>query len=162
MTCDHFWDRMLDLQSGVHLHKIMFVAIKIENKLDRACIIVPHSSRSLDSWATYLSSNSLRYIWRCFFHYFLMSTLYWTISLIQMHIISMSIAKNLYFDMSRSSDVFFNKDTVITKSFSTLSLTALQCLEELFWWSHNTHTFATTTWDSFDQYWIGHFICLFM
>jgi len=79
-----------------------------------------------------------------------MTTLNGTISFVEMHIIAMSITKYLNLDVSRSGDILFNQNTIVTESFGTLSLATLQSLHELFRRANDKHTLASTTRDSLD------------
>lgn len=146
----------------------MFIWIKVKNKLYCTCIIIyctciiiSNSPSCLYSWTTNRWSNCVSDIGRRLFDYFLMPTLDRAVSLVEMDIVALLITKDLYFDMSWSSNIFFNQNTIITESFKRLTLTTLQSLHKIFFSSYNSHSFTSSTWNSLNQNRIFHFICLF-
>jgi hypothetical protein len=107
-VCYHLGNWVLYLQASIHLHKVVLVWIQIKYKLYCPCVVVSHSLGCTQSWIIYWQPNLITDIWRCFLNNFLMSSLYWTIPFIEMHIITMLISKYLYFYMSWFSDIFLN------------------------------------------------------
>lgn len=108
---------MFNLKSCVHLHEVMFVGIEIKNELNSTCIVISYSFGSLDSWLTNLRSDCLWNIWWGLLNDFLMSSLDWTISFVQMNVIFHHITENLNFNMTWFCYVFFDQNSIITKWF---------------------------------------------
>ena len=145
MTSNHLWDRVLNLESGVHFHEIVFVWVKIKNKLHCACIIITNSSSCFNCWVTHRLSNFIWNIWWSFLNYFLMSSLNGAIPFIEMYIVSMSISKDLNLNMSWSSDVLLNKNSIIWKWVQRLSFAAFEGFHKLFRIVDNSHTFTSSS-----------------
>ena len=152
---------MLDLKPCIHLHEVMFVWIKIKDKLNSSSIIVTHCScclncRMANRWSDWLSD-----VRRCLFNYFLMSALNWAVSFIKVHVISHLVSKNLNLDVPWSSYVFLNKNTIVTECFECLTLATLQSLHEILLLSNYSHSFSSSTGYSLNQNWVFHLVCFF-
>jgi hypothetical protein len=117
---NHFCNRVFNLKSSVHFHKVKFVVSCVKNKLNSTCIVIPDSLGSCDCSLTNLSSQSRCNLRRCFFNYFLMASLHSAVSFIQINIVTMFVAKNLYFNMPWLFYVLFENHVVILKSLHCL------------------------------------------
>src|SRR5699024_503558 len=85
------------------------------------------------------------------FNNFLMSSLYGTISFMQMNDISMLIADNLHFDVLRIFDKFLNIYLIITKSSFCFCFGSLIGLFHMTGMTNNSHPTPTDTKCSFND-----------
>ena len=60
-----------------------------------------------------------------------MASLYRAITFIQMHHVSVMVAKNLYFDVSRSFDELLQEQSSVTERRSSLRARSLECIFQL-------------------------------
>ena len=58
-TSDHFCDRMLNLQTGIHFHKVKFVSVCVKDEFDCTRIVIPNSLCSCNCCLAHLSSKSI-------------------------------------------------------------------------------------------------------
>ncbi len=79
---------------------------------------------------------------RCFFQYFLVTTLYGTFALKQIKRITVLVGENLYFYMTGGGDIFFYKNCAIAKSGLCLVDGKFHLLLQFAALPHNAHTFA--------------------
>jgi hypothetical protein len=121
LLCNHFSNRMLNLESCIHLHEKEFICFCVKDEFNGTCIIVTNSSSSLycslTNFFSHLRSNSR---WS-FLNNFLMSSLYRTVSLIEINIVTILISKHLYFNMSWFLNIFFNNHMIITEILNSFS-----------------------------------------
>mmetsp|Transcript_7081 Transcript_7081/g.20072 ORF Transcript_7081/g.20072 Transcript_7081/m.20072 type:complete len:307 (-) Transcript_7081:711-1631(-) len=112
----HFRDRMLHLEPGVHLHKVKLVRITIENELHGSCADVIHSPRTVCRGFPHASLDFGRES-RCrsLFDDFLVPPLNRTVSIPQIHMAAVCIAKHLHLNVSGLTNVFLNQDAGISK-----------------------------------------------
>lgn len=120
---NHFWNWVFDLQSSVHLHKIMLVACQVEDEFHCSCIIIANCLCSIDCRLTNLLTYALTDVRWSFLHNFLMPSLNRTISFEKVNVVSEHVTKDLNFDMSRLNDVFFNKNVLVLEGLQGLSFT---------------------------------------
>ena len=139
----------------------MLVRIQIKNKFNSSCIIVSNSFGSINGWSTNWFSYFFRNVRWSLLNNFLMSSLNRTISFIKMHVVSMLISKNLYLNMSWLCNILFNKDSVIFESFEGFSFARFESFWKIFLFRHDSHSFSSSSWNSFNENWISNFLCLF-
>ena len=106
---------MLDLQAGVHFQKIKSVRL-VEQKLDRASPHIIDRLRRLDRRRAHL----LAQFWRHdrtgrFLDHLLVPPLYRAVALAEMDSVALAVGKNLYLDMARLDDGFFQNQLAIAK-----------------------------------------------
>ena len=136
---------MLHLQPGVHFHEIEFVCLRVENELNSTSIIVTHCLRCFDSCiANACSQLLINGRWR-FLNDLLVPALHRAITLIQMHIVAMLVAKDLNLNMTRSLHVLLHKHVIISKALNTFPLGSFQLPEEVFLLHDDSHTLSSAT-----------------
>jgi len=118
---DHLRDRVLDLQSRVHLEEEE-VAVLVD-ELDRAGVVVTHGSRGLDRCFAHGLFDAVRQRRRgCLFDQFLMATLGGTVAQRDPHDVAVLVADQLHLDVSRPREVSLDVDLVATEERFRLSL----------------------------------------
>ena len=127
--CNHFCDRMFHLDARVDFDKVKIISFN--KKFYCTCVDIPDIFHQLDSClADFLTLLFIHRDTRRYFYYFLVTALNRTISFKKMDDVSMRIPENLYFDMLRISDVFFNIHFITTKGcfcFAFRTFVALSC-----------------------------------
>ena len=92
---------MLDLKSRVHFHEIE-MSIFIDQKLDRAGVLIANRLRQLDRGVPHFSSKTGAHDRRrTFFDHFLVTPLNRTIALTEVHHATVAVSHDLKFDMVR-------------------------------------------------------------
>ena len=103
-------NRMLNLNTWIHLDEEPLVAVEIVKKLYRARVVVfnltCHAGRSFAQLCHNLAWQAET---RCDFDHLLMSTLHRTIALVKMDHIAVLVSDDLHFDVLGAADVFFEK-----------------------------------------------------
>ena len=120
---------MFDLQSCIHFHEPEAVffefARPIDNKFYCSSADIIHGFGGINSGIGHGFAHAVRHAGGGgFFNHFLMAALQRAIALEHMDDITMCIAKDLYFNMARALDIFFNQDIIITKTAGGLAFTA--------------------------------------
>mmetsp|Transcript_94283 Transcript_94283/g.129880 ORF Transcript_94283/g.129880 Transcript_94283/m.129880 type:complete len:246 (-) Transcript_94283:217-954(-) len=151
-------DRMLNLQTSVHLHEEEILSIVIEDEFNGTCIHVINSFCSVNRCLTHLSSQHFTNVRWCLLNNLLVSSLHRAVTLIQVNIITVHITENLELDMSRILNVLFDKHIVISKTFHGFSFGLIEHLEEVFFSTNNSHTFATATKNCLKHDWEANFL----
>ena len=116
---DRLGDRMLDLQSGVHLHKPEPVRAQpvrgINDKFDRSCALIANHLSCGDRCVTHCRPHLKGHTRRGrLFDDFLMTPLQRAVTFKKMHSMG-AVTKDLYFNMARCGDVFFDQHRTIAK-----------------------------------------------
>src|SRR5574344_608021 len=123
LPCNHFCDGVFDLQAGIHFHEISSTVL-LDNKLYRTCAHVIYSTCGINCGLAHSFEFIFWHFWcRCFFKHFLVATLYRAITFKQMHVVAVSIAKNLYFNMTWLNHIAFNQHIFITKARTCFTFT---------------------------------------
>lgn len=148
---DLFRDWMLHLKSGVHFHEVMFVGVEVENEFNSTCIIISNGLCSINCRLTNLRSDWFGNVWWGFFNNFLMSSLNWAVPFVQMNIVFHHITENLYFNMSWLCNVLFDQNSIIAEWFQRFSFAWFKSLKKLLFFSYDSHTFSSTSWNCFNQ-----------
>ena len=153
---DRFGHRVLDLQPGVHLHeKEAQVAIcsRLGDELDRACTDVTHGFRRRHRRRTHLSAAGFAHAGRRrFFEHFLVAPLHRTITLEQIHTLTLRVAEHLDLDVARPRDITFDQHGIVTEAVDRFALARRERGLELFGLRHDAHSFATTARAGLDQH----------
>lgn len=139
----------------------MLVRVQIENKFNCSCVVVAHSFCRVNCWTTDRFSNFVRNVGWSLFHHLLMPSLNGTVSFKQVHVISMSVSKDLDFNVPRPYNILFDKNSIIFEGFQWLPFAGFQGLSKFLFFSDYSHSFASTSWHSFDKNWIAYFLSLF-
>src|SRR5215470_18638633 len=106
---------MFHLKPRVHFEKIEPPG-RIENEFHRACAAVSDGAGGSDSCGAHLRAQFRCHGGRrCFLDDFLMAPLDRALALEYVNGISMGIAQNLKFDMSRLTNVFFDKNAIVAE-----------------------------------------------
>jgi hypothetical protein len=160
-TCYHLCDGMFDLESGVHLHEVVLVVGRVEDKLNGSSVKVPNSLCSCDcSISDSLSKKGVN-LTRSFLDDLLVSSLDGAISLVKIDIVAMHISEDLHFDMPWLLNVLFNEHMVVTKTLHAFSLGSVQLIKELGLLHNDSHTFSTTSERCLQHHWKANLFGLF-
>lgn len=108
---------MLHLQSGVHLHEVVLIAVQVENKLNRSCVVVADSPSCLDCRSAHISPDGLADVGRGLLDHFLVPALDRAVSFVQMDVVTVRVSEDLHLDVSGSSDVLLDEYPIIAESF---------------------------------------------
>ena len=87
-----------------------------------------------------------------------MAPLYGAIALEQVNAVAVLVAKDLYFDVARLGEVFFDQHAIVAKARQRFTLGGLQCFVKLFAAPHLTHALAATTGSGFEQDGVTHVV----
>ena len=152
---DGLGHRMLHLQARVHLHKIESHAASalLNNELHCAGADVMHRARSRHRRIAHLLPHGIGHA-GCgrFFQHFLMPALNRAITLEQMHVVSMRVAKDLNLNVTRTLRVFLNQHRIVTKTVDGFALARGQCSGKVFGFIDRAHTFAAAAGTGFDEH----------
>ena len=142
---DHFGDRVLDLQPRVHLHE-MKLAIAIEQKLERACALVPdraHGSHRGGAHAlAQLGTDRRR---RRLLDQLLVAALHRTVALAQVNRMAVAVGKDLDLDVPRFDDGPLEHHRGLAERVQRLRLRAAQRVFEVAGRGHQPHATTATT-----------------
>ncbi len=119
---------MLDLKTRVHLEKIEVARRVCEQKLDCAGAGVVHRTPDLHRRFTHAPAQ-VRIVDRrgTFFDHFLMATLNRALTFAEMDHVAVRVAKDLYLDVPRTLDCFFQIERGVAKSSSSFGLGSFKC-----------------------------------
>ena len=113
---NQFSNRMLNLETRVHLQEIEFARGVGDQKLYRACADVINSSREFDRRLAHLFAQRRVVYWRrTLFNHFLMTALNRTFAFAQMDHVAVRVGEYLNLDMPRPLDRFFEIERIVTK-----------------------------------------------
>ena len=121
---------MLYLQARIHFHEVELhdpIRFLLHNKLYRPRAHVVHCTRCCHCSVSHLLSKRLTDAGRRgLFQHLLVAALHRAITLEQVHIVALRIAKHLNLNMARALHVFFDQYSVITKAIDGLAFAAGQ------------------------------------
>ena len=107
---------MFHLQARVHFQKVSLLGVGIEDKFHGTSAFVievlPQTHGAIEQL---LPHFVIQVTHRCFFDDFLVITLDGTLTIEQMHHVTVTITQHLHFNMTRAHDVFFQQHTIITE-----------------------------------------------
>ncbi len=107
---------MFNLQARIHFHEIE-VATGIKEELNSTGAYVVDSAGSLQRGFSHLLAKCIGYAGgRGFFNDLLVTTLYRTITLKQVHPVAMTVTEHLYFDVPWLLDKLFNQHVIVTEA----------------------------------------------
>src|SRR5258705_1312699 len=108
---DKFGDRMLNLESSVHLQKIEIASLVRDQKLDRARPHIVYRARQLYCGRTHRFAQPRIVDWRrTLFNHFLVTPLNRALTFANVHDVVPAIGEDLYLNVPRASDCFFQVD----------------------------------------------------
>lgn len=136
---------MFNLKTCVHLHEEELISCRVKDKFNCSRVHISDCSCCLYCSFTYLRSNFLSKLRRCFFNNLLMASLHRAVSLIKIDVVTMTITKNLKFNMSWLCDILFNNDVLIIEALKCLSFCCIKLIVKFFFILNNTHSLATTS-----------------
>ena len=115
-TRDHFRDRVLHLQTGVHFKEIEALVDAGRDKLDRAGAVIVHSLGQCDGLFTHLLAGCFikQWAWR-FLDDFLVAALDRAFALEQVDAVAVLVAQHLDFDVAWVEDELLDEDAVIAE-----------------------------------------------
>ena len=155
-TCDCLGHRVLDLKPCIHLHKVKLhggIRTLLNNEFNRACTHIADRTRCSDSSLTHLLAHRLRHAGRRgFLQHLLMATLYRAVTLEQVNVVAMRIAKHLNFNVARAQCVFFNQHVVVAKAVDGFAFAGRECCVKFLCAFNRAHALATTTRAGLDQH----------
>ena len=152
-ACHQFADRMLDLDTRIHLQKIELLPVLVVDELDRACVLVPDGSRQrYPGLANFFAQSFADCRCRGFFHQFLVTALQGAVALSGMDYVTERVAQHLYLDMARVGDVAFDVQAVVAKRGARLVAGGIEHLLELLGLRDNFHAAPATAGRRFENY----------
>src|SRR5471032_605375 len=123
---DHFGDRMLDLQTGIDLEEIKFIACGVINKFDGTGAAIIHRLAQLHGGAMQgFTTGRWQIRRRGFFYYFLVAALQGTVAFAERHHAAFTVAKNLHFDVAGAIHKALEKDTRVAEKMLAEALHAV-------------------------------------
>ena len=149
---DHLRNRMLDLQSCVHLKKEEFAVLIDE--LDGARVVVADSLRRFDRGIAHCVFDSCaeRVCWRLF-DQLLMASLRRAVARADPHQVAVLVANELHFYVTRPGEVALEVDLVATEESFRLALGTVHRLLHFVGAVHDLHASTTTTKRGLDRDW---------
>ena len=113
---DHLGDRVLDLESGVHLQEVKFL-LRIHQEFNRPGIPIATGPGHLDGGLAHSGPQGLGHDGRgTFLDDFLMSPLYGALPFSQMNGVPEAVGQDLKLDMAGALEVFLQVDRRIPES----------------------------------------------
>ena len=144
IASDHLRHRMLNLQAGIHLQKVV-LEVFIHDELHCACALVAHRQRGSHRIAAHSVTHCRIDDWRGrFLNHFLSSALRRAIPLTQVHGIPVRICKNLNLDMPAVVDQALQHQVAISKSALRLAPGPCDGLSEFILLAHQAHPAPAT------------------
>ena len=118
---DHFGDRVLDLQAGVHFHEVK-AAVLVQQELDRTGADIVDRPGAIGRRGTHALPQIRAEPRRGrLFEDFLMAALDRTVALEQVHAITLGIGEDLQFDVARPGQVAFDQYLVVAETGAGLA-----------------------------------------
>ena len=142
---------MFNLDTRVHLNEV-WIAFLVHKEFKCTGISVADLLAKLDSAV----ENNLTCCFRntesrCIFNNLLMTTLHGAVTIVKVNNVAVIICKHLYFDMLWSTDIFFDENLVVTKSFLGFIAGFTVFLRHVFSIVDDTHTTSAAAVGSFQH-----------
>ena len=113
---DHLGDRVLDLHARIDLDEEPLARIHVDEKLDRAGVVVAGCARKLDGGIRELAADlSVEIHGGRDFYNLLMTPLNRAVALVQMQDVSVLVAEDLNFDMLGAADIALEKHGLVAE-----------------------------------------------
>ena len=149
---NNFRDRMLNLDTRVHLDEEPFVAIEIVEKLHRARVVIFDGSGEIGGGFTELPHDVFRQaITRGDFDDLLVTPLHGAVPLVEVDYVTVFVAKNLHLDVLCVLDILFEKHRRITKRALSFALCLVEQGFELGGGFDDAHTATAAAEGRFDD-----------
>ena len=154
---DGLRDRMLDLQSRVHLHEPDAIGAQpfgsIGDELDRARAFVGHRECRFDRGAAHgFASRCVHARRRRFFDHLLMAALQRAVALEQMDGVAVTVGEHLHFDVTRARDVLLDQHAIVAEAGGCFAPAGRQRCREVRCALDLAHAFAAAAGDRLDQH----------
>ena len=160
-SCNDFGNSVFYLNSRVHLYEVM-VSVFIHQEFHCSCASVVYSSGNLKRIAAYgLSLLVCEAEGRREFDNFLVSSLYGTVSLIQMNYIAVLVSQYLHLDVLRIFKILFYEYIVDAESFFGFASGASELRKEFFFVMYDSHSSAAAACSCLEHYRIAAFFSKF-
>ncbi len=154
----HFGDGMLHLNARVDLDEIPLLRIDVVEKFDGASIaVVGFVCKADGGFAEFVAHRRWQIRRRSNFHHFLMAALNRTVSLVQMQKIAVIVGKYLDFEMTRTRQIFFEKDRRIAKGRFCFALRFFETSGELRFIVNDAHAAAAAAHRGFYDHRVADF-----
>ena len=163
---NRFGHWMLYLQARVHLHEVKLHAAVwklFHNEFNRPSPDVINSPRSSNRCLAHLLAHGVAQAGcRRFFQHLLVAALHRAITLKQVHIVAMHVAKHLNFNMPWALRVFFNQHVVIAKAARGFAFAGRERGVKIFRLVNRAHAFAAAAGTGLDQHRVADAICFML
>ena len=159
-TGDHFGDRMLDLQPGVHLHEVEGAA-GIHDEFDRAGADIADRAGRRDRRLAHGAALRLAQPGRGgFFDDLLMASLHRAVALEEIDGVAVRVGKDLDLDMARAGGVLLDQHRIVAETRCGFASARGEHGREFAGFSHDAHTLAATARTGLDQHRKADPVCL--
>ena len=168
LSGDGLGNRVLHLQTCVHLHKIKLHLLGVcvatglfDDEFHRTSPHILHRTRRFHRGLAHAGAQFRRHARRgSLFQHFLVAALHRTITLKQVDVIALGIAKHLDLDMARAQHIFLDQHRIITKAVDGFTLAAGKRRRKVLGLVHRTHALAAATGAGFDQHRVANAVGL--
>ena len=129
---DHLGDRVLNLDTRVHLDEEPLVAVEIVEEFDRAGVVVADLARHAGRGLAQLGHDFFREpVARRNLDHLLVPALHGAVALVEMDDIAVLVAEDLHLDVLRAGNVFFEKHRRIAERATGLRLRFIEQAGEI-------------------------------
>ena len=147
LTGDHLGDRVLDLQTGVHLHKVEG-AIHVIQEFDCTGTHVIDGLSGAYGGLTHCLAGLGAEPWSgCLFQHLLVAALHGAVTLGQVHTLAFTVAEHLNLDMAGLGQIFLDQHVRIAERVFRFALGSSKRIVEFAHRLNHTHALAATTGD---------------
>ncbi len=148
---DHLGDRMLNLDTGVHLDEIELAVFVQELEGPRTAVA------DLDAGAHAALADELAHLFcdarcRCLFDHFLVATLHGAVTLAQIEGVALAVCQYLNFDMARVLQVLLHVDHVVLEELACFGFGQGDGGSQLGFIAHHAHAATTTATGGLDDH----------
>ena len=113
---DHFGDGVLHLNARIDFDEVPLAGIDIDQKLDRAGVVVVGRASDSDGSIGELSANpGVKIDGRRHLDHLLMAALHGAVALVEVQDVPVLIAQDLHFDVLRAADEALEEDGVVAE-----------------------------------------------
>ncbi len=154
---DHFGDRMLDLQPGVHFHEVEILTGNDELN-STGTLIIDAASRLHGGFVHVALDLVGQLAGRRFLDDFLVAALTGAVAFEQVHDIAVPIAEYLHLNVTRALQIALQDHALIAKRTHRLALRRSQLLGKFIRMGDDAHALAATTGSGLDQQWVTDLI----
>ena len=149
---DHFGDRMLDLQAGVHLHEVEGAA-GIHDEFDRAGADIADRARRRHRCLAHGAALDLAQPGgRGFFDHFLMASLHRAVALEEIDGVAVRVGKDLDFNVAGAGGVFLDQYRIVAETGSGFAPARGEHRCEFTGFAHDAHALSAAAGTGLDQH----------